>query len=1439
VTFAAAWAFAGLALLVPLVLLHLRQRGEVVRRVPSLLLWEELELADTSRSRGLRRPSRPLLLLLQALALALIVTALAKPESLGSVPKPVQAIVLDDSWRMQAPGRVAEARGDVERILAADPRGTSIRIVLASGSPAVIYRGGAAEARAALARVRASAAPAELGTALTIAAGLLAGPRDSVVLIRAPEDPVPAVSATAGELRTVTLAAAAGDQGIFAAGARCGIGATQACEVYATVRNTSEHSVDDLVSADAAGHPSLSLHVRVAPDSSAPLALESEPGQQVSLRLRGGDPLPADDAAWVTVPAADDLPASSVVTIVGAPAVALASAQAFAAVPGVVLRLRTRATFRDSDAAQSGLVVLDHWIPPGGLPPSPAVLLVDPPRLPGGHVGGALGETVVSGTDAGSGLLDGVDLSSLSIDSRAASQLTLPGWLAPVVWSPDGVLLAAGDSGRQRVATLSFEPGQSDLPQLPALPILAANLVRWAAGWAPTTTSAGVPFAIDATSRVRALTLERGGAAAERVDVAHAPVALTVRTPGLYTVRETGPGIARDAIVAVNTAEAPSADPQRVDLNDARIGEGRGAPANRAPWFLLAALIVLGLEWAYWRSTRRRSAQSPRASGRARLWSTLPALAPLLLVLALLDPQLHSGSHRTTVLAVDESASIDPASRTLEQRWTARADRDGCISPCRVLRFATTPAATTASRTRTSGLGTGATDLQSAIGAAVGLAPDGGRVAVLSDGGQTQGDLLATAALARERNVEVDWVAVGDGGQRDATITAISVPPVVHLGDTVPLTLTVHSSVAALAVLSVRTGAAPAASQTIALRAGDNPLLLLYTAAARGWQSFQASISLPGDGVSANNSLAAVTDVVAAPRVLSVGGAHSAVPGLLARDGLSVTQLEPAALPSSAAGYAGADAVVLDDVSASQLGATRIAALSDAVRGDSLGLVVLGGAHSFSLGGYAQSTLQQLLPVSSLVPGNLQRRNLAIELVLDHSGSMIEPAGGVQKIAMARAAAVQSAAFLHAHQDALGIVDFDIKPHTLVPLQLLTSAADERQVDHIVAGLQADGGTNIYLGLKAGLTELLKSSAKQRHIILMTDGISQPANYAPLLAQLRSDHISVATVALGADADRSLLAEIAVGTGGRAYVTEKASELPRIFVKETQLSAKPVRVTGRLSAQLASDSPVVRSLIGKRLPGLRGNVVVQLKSGAQADLLAGDTGSQRDPALAEWQVGTGRVVAWTPGLDSDWAGGWLGETSLWNDAVRWTERGVAASPLTPVALGGASGSLRIDLASAGTAALGVSAIDGTLTDSSGVARPIRFAPVGPSLYQADVASWPEGVYRFALQTRGAVRQSATGELALGYPAEYSPVSARVSPMAQLVAQAGGRVFAGSQLGALASGERPLWWILALAALVAFLLGVAGRMLSSGSSSRPSRAPAIRSSSGSIVTSART
>jgi Ca-activated chloride channel homolog len=818
------------------------------------------------------------------------------------------------------------------------------------------------------------------------------------------------------------------------------------------------------------------------------------------------------------------------------------------------------------------------------------------------------------------------------------------------------------------------------------------------------------------------------------------------------------------------------------------------------PWALLALVPLAALAAAI-------VAARPPASIRSAACLALPVVAAAALVLALAAPVVRTGSHRSTTLLVDRSASIDGSMRQTERDWLARARARDCPGPCRIVSFAAAPATLKAGGQAPD---PDATDLQSGLSAAVGLTPRGGRVVVLSDGGQTTGDVTAAVAAAGRRDVAVDWVALSDRTLRDASITAIHVPAAVHVGDTVPLTLTIHSTVAGPAVLRIARNGGTPGSQTVQLRVGDTPLLLFYTATRQGWNSFTATISEPHDADPANDAGSAVVHVGPPPRVLVVADGSSRAAALLAGRQLQLTTVTPSALPDDAAAYAGDDAVVLDDVDADRLSAAQIAALDDAVRDDGLGALALGGPHSFSLGHYAQSALQQILPVSSLVPGNLQRRNLAIELVLDHSGSMIDLAGGVPKIEMARSGARQTAAFIAAHRDQLGVVDFDIAPHLLVALQRLAPGASQRRVDARIATLQADGGTNIYAGLKAGFAELELSHAKQRHMILMTDGISAPANYEPLLAQIRAAHITVATVALGADADRTLLARIAAGTGGHAYATDNAHDLPQIFVKSTRLSAKPVRVTGHLRVLAAGDSPILRSLAGRQLPGLRGNVVVTLKSGAQADLDATDPHSSSDPALAQWQVGAGRVVAWTAGVGAPWAASWDTEAPMFDDAVRWAERGVVAGTLEPQPTG-SSGMLDIDLADAGPAAVGVRQITGTLTGADGAAHRIVFGLVGPARYQADVADLPEGVYTFALTAVGDPALRSSGLVALPYPAERSPVPAAVSPLGQVVTQTDGRMLGLTDLDALVGHRYRLREPLVLIALVLFLAGLVLRL----------------------------
>ena len=187
-------------------------------------------------------------------------------------------------------------------------------------------------------------------------------------------------------------------------------------------------------------------------------------------------------------------PGGERITLVGNRTVALPLARALASVPGVKLRLRTPQSYKASDPSSSDLLVLDDFMPKGGLPNAPALLLVHPPRIPGAHLRGTMHDSRMSGTEAASPLLSGVDLSSLTIGAEASQRFALPASYGAVAWSSEGPLVSAATVEGRRVATISFEPSESNLPQLAGFPALIDNIVAWSQRQAPERVSAGRPL---------------------------------------------------------------------------------------------------------------------------------------------------------------------------------------------------------------------------------------------------------------------------------------------------------------------------------------------------------------------------------------------------------------------------------------------------------------------------------------------------------------------------------------------------------------------------------------------------------------------------------------------------------------------------------------------------------------------------------------------------------------------------------------------------------------------------------------------------------------------------------------------------------------------------------------------------------------------------------
>ena len=109
------------------------------------------------------------------------------------------------------------------------------------------------------------------------------------------------------------------------------------------------------------------------------------------------------------------------------------------------------------------------------------------------------------------------------------------------------------------------------------------------------------------------------------------------------------------------------------------------------------------------------------------------------------------------------------------------------------------------------------------------------------------------------------------------------------------------------------------------------------------------------------------------------------------------------------------------------------------------------------------------------------------------------------------------------------------------------------------------------------------------------------------------------------------MAAIAAEGDGRFYDSESASELPSIFLDESQTQLQPWIVQERFHPPPGRLRPPSTASTPRRCP-LDGYVASTPKPTSQV-VLSGPGG---DPVLAQWQYGLGTALAWTSDTEGRW-----------------------------------------------------------------------------------------------------------------------------------------------------------------------------------------------------------
>ncbi len=129
-----------------------------------------------------------------------------------------------------------------------------------------------------------------------------------------------------------------------------------------------------------------------------------------------------------------------------------------------------------------------------------------------------------------------------------------------------------------------------------------------------------------------------------------------------------------------------------------------------------------------------------------------------------------------------------------------------------------------------------------------------------------------------------------------------------------------------------------------------------------------------------------------------------------------------------------------------------------------------------------------------------------------------------KKIELARLAAIGVVENLKP-DDRVGVLIFDNSFMWDVPIR---SADNKTMIKREISGIIPDGGTQIAPALTEAYRKILPVNAAYKHIVLLTDGISEEGDSLGLSQDAANNRVTISTVGLGQDVNRSYLEKIAI-----------------------------------------------------------------------------------------------------------------------------------------------------------------------------------------------------------------------------------------------------------------------------------------------------------------------
>ncbi len=531
------------------------------------------------------------------------------------------------------------------------------------------------------------------------------------------------------------------------------------------------------------------------------------------------------------------------------------------------------------------------------------------------------------------------------------------------------------------------------------------------------------------------------------------------------------------------------------------------------------------------------------------------------------------------------------------------------------------------------------TNLEAALTDSMAAIPNGylPSFLLISDGNENEGSVLRAIARLQRLQIPVDTIALGGRSGSGLRLESASMPHRAFSGEEIPLDLTIISPARTPATVDLYAEGKLLGHQPVNLQAGINSVRVDARVKTAG------VVSLSGRVQAQNFGEARFEEPIelSRARVLYLSqdppGTDSNLLAALQQADIEIGR-DAARLGKDLNAF---QLVILNNLDSNSISPARKDNIENYVRNGG-GLLLIGGERQVYKEDKQMDALDRALP-AKLAPPNIPK-GTCVALIIDKSSSMEG-----RKIELARLSAIGVVDHLKP-TDSIGVLIFDNSYQWAVPMR---RAEDKSLIKRLISGITPDGGTQIAPALAEAYRRVLPSTANFKHIVLLTDGISEEGDSIDLAKEALQHAVTISTVGLGQDVNRSYLEKIAATSGGRSYFLNEPVGLQQILLKDVESYSGSTAVEKALTPLVAAKADVLEGVGMEAAPPLRGYARYEAKPGAETLLEINP--ATRDPLYVRWQYGLGRAAVFASDAKSRWAEAWMtwpGFDKFWTNVTR-------------------------------------------------------------------------------------------------------------------------------------------------------------------------------------------